>query len=294
VYPSAPVAVTRSLVDRLRRFGLILTALCAATGASAHDFWVQPQNFNPTVGQPDPVTIEVGHGPFRSRWSGSLARVVLFQNIAPSAKVDLKPMLHPKPEQDAILTFDAPGTQMLLFESTDALSNLPSIRYNDYAKLEGLTPALEYRAKTGQTEANGRESYSRRCKVLIDVHGVGDAAGKPNPAITRPVGFTLEIVPGISPYALKPGQLLPVQVFFDGRPLAGALVKLTNLEFDVRPVSIHMTDASGRAQFDIPRTGDWLLNVIWTQPIKGNPSADFETTFSSLTFGYSRSRMAAR
>jgi uncharacterized GH25 family protein len=269
---------------------LILALLGVATSATAHDFWVQPRSFNPAVGQPDPVTIEVGHGPFRSRWSGALDRVVLFRNFAPSAKVDLKPMLHPTPDQDAILTFDAPGTQMVLFESTDALSNLPSIRYNDYAKVEGLTPALDYRAKTGQTQANGRESYSRRCKALINV----GAGGKANPAITRPVGFVLEIVPAISPYALEPGQPLPVQVLFKGRPLAGALVKLTNLEFDVRPVSMHMTDAAGRAQFEIPRTGDWLINVIWTQPIKGNPDADFETTFSSLTFGYSGSRMAAR
>jgi uncharacterized GH25 family protein len=87
---------------------------------------------------------------------------------------------------------------------------------------------------------------------------------------------------------------LPVQVFFKGRPLAGALVKLTNLEFDVRPVATHLTDSSGRAQFEVPRTGDWLINVIWTQPIKGNPNADFETTFSSLSFGYSGSRVAGR
>lgn len=269
---------------------MIITCLGVATGASAHDFWLQPRSFNPAVGQADPVTIEVGHGPFRSRWSGALDRVVLFRDAAPAGTVDLKPVLHPTPDQDAILTFSTPGTQMLLFESTDALSNLPSIRYNDYAKVEGLTPALEYRARTGQTEANGRESYSRRCKALIDVGG----GGRPNPAITRPVGFTLEIVPAISPYALKPGQMLPVQVLYQGRPLAGALVKLTNLEFDVRPVSMHLTDASGHTQFVIPRTGDWLLNVIWTRPITGNPSADFETTFSSLTFGYSASRMAVR
>ncbi len=288
IYPSAALAATWSLVVRLNRFGLVFAALCAATGANAHDFWVQPRTFNPAVGEADAVTIEVGHGPFRSRWSGALDRVVLFRNVAPAAAVDLKPVLHPTPDQDATLTFSAPGTQMLLFESTDALSNLPSIRYNDYAKVEGLTPALDYRARAGQTQANGRESYSRRCKALINV-GVG---GKTNAAITRPVGFTLEIVPAISPYALKPGQLLPVQILFQGRPLAGALVKLTNLEFDVRPVSTHLTDAAGRAQFEIPRTGDWLLNVIWTQPIKGNPNADFKTTFSSLTFGYSASRRA--
>ena len=270
----------------MHRFGLALAGLCVGTSVSAHDFWVQPQTFNPAVGQADPVTIEVGHGPFRSRWSGALDRVVLFRNLAPASKVDLKSVLHPTPNQDAVLTFLAPGTQMLLFESTDALSNLPSIRYNDYAKVEGLTPALEYRAKTGQTQANGRESYSRRCKALINV----GAGAKSNGSITKPVGFTLEIVPAISPYALKPGQLLPVQVLYQGRPLAGALVKLTNLEFDVRPVSTHLTDAAGHAQFEVPRTGDWLLNVIWTRPIKDNPNADFETTFSSLTFGYSASR----
>lgn len=285
----------RSLVALLRRFGsilpvMLLAALCTATSAGAHDFWLQPQSFNPGVSQADPITIEVGHGPFRSRWSGALDRVVLFRNFVAGAKMDLKPVLHPTPDQDAVLSFPASGTQMLVFESTDALSNLPSIRYNDYAKIEGLKAALDYRAKTGQMQANGRESYSRRCKALINV----GAGGKPNPAITNPVGFSLEIVPAISPYALKTGQLLPVQVLYHGHPLAGALVKLTNLEFDVRPVSTHLTDAGGHAAFEIPRTGDWLLNVIWSQPIKGNPNADFETTFSSLTFGYSASKAAVR
>ena len=274
----------------MRRLGLIFAVLGVAHGANAHDFWLQPRTFNPSVGQSDPVTIQVGHGPFRSRWSGALDRVVLFRNVSPTTKVDLRPLLHPTPDQDAVLTFNAPGAQMLLFESTDALSNLPSIRYNDYAKVEGLTPALQYRAKTGQTQANGRESYSRRCKALIDV----GAGGRPNPAITQPVGFSLEIVPAVNPYGLAPGQPLPVQVLFHGKPLAGALIKLTNLEFDVRPVSMHLTDASGRANFEIPRTGDWLINVIWTEPIKANPAADFKTVFSSLTFGYSGSRMAKR
>ncbi len=278
----------------MRRFGLNLATVCVALlsagGAGAHDFWLQPRSFNPAVAQPDPITIEVGHGPFRSRWSGALDRVVLFSSLTSGGRVDLKGALRPTPEQDATLSFPAPGTQMLLFESTAALSNLPSIRYNDYAKVEGLTPALAYRAKVGQTAANGRESYSRRCKALINV----GAGGKPNPWVTKPVGFTLEIVPAVDPYELGAGQLLPVQVLYRGAPLRGALVKLTNLEFDVRPVSTHLTDSAGRASFQVPRTGDWLLNVIWTRPIKGNADADFETTFSSLTFGYSGSRVTAR
>jgi uncharacterized GH25 family protein len=90
---------------------------------------------------------------------------------------------------------------------------------------------------------------------------------------------------------LAPTEELPVHVFYEGRPLAGALVKLTNLEFDVRPVAMRLSDAQGRASFSFPRTGTWLINVIWTKPISGNPNADFDTTFSSLTFGYGGSTL---
>ena len=77
-----------------------------------------------------------------------------------------------------------------------------------------------------------------------------------------------------------------MQVLYQGRPLQGALVKLTNLEFDGRPLESHLSDKDGRAAFKVPLVGTWLVNVIWTQPIKGNPQADFETTFSSLTFAF--------
>lgn len=264
--------------------------LLAAAPAMAHDFWLQPRSFNLASGAADPLTIEVGHGPFRSRWSGALDRVVRFSNTGPTGVADLRAALHPTANEDAVLSFSAPGTQLVAFESTHAVSNLPFIRYNDYAKAEGLTPALDYRRRTGATEAPGREIYSRRCKALIQV---GPPTGKPQPWVTRPLGLTLEIVPDLNPYTLAPGQPLPVHVLYEGRPLAGALVKLTNLEFDVRPVSQHLTDAAGRAVFDVPRTGDWLINVIWTKPIKGNPDADFDTTFSSLTFGYSRAQNRA-
>ena len=79
-------------------------------------------------------------------------------------------------------------------------------------------------------------------------------------------------------------------MLYQGRRLAGALVKLTSLEFDARPVEMHLSDAQGRASFRVPHNGEWLINVIWTQPLRGNPRADFETTFSSLTFGYPATR----
>jgi len=72
----------------------------------------------------------------------------------------------------------------------------------------------------------------------------------------------------------------------DGRPLAGALVKLTSLEHDAAPLEMQLTDRAGRASFTMPRDGTWLLNVIWTTPLPRSRETDFETIFSSLSFGF--------
>ena len=77
-----------------------------------------------------------------------------------------------------------------------------------------------------------------------------------------------------------------MQIILDGKPLAGATVMLNNLQFDGHPLETFKSDASGKATFNVPRTGNWQLNVLWTKPLKGNPKADWDTTFSSLTFGF--------
>jgi hypothetical protein len=69
--------------------------------------------------------------------------------------------------------------------------------------------------------------------------------------------------------------------------LAGALVKLTDLNNDAAPFEVHMTDRDGRATFTMPTSGAWLLKVIWTKALPRSAEADFETVFSSLSFGFS-------
>ena len=266
----------------MRGLWIGLLAAGMTSSAHAHDFWLQPLHFNLAANSSTPFTILVGHGRDRSRWSGRVDRVVMMQGVGPAGAVDQKPGLHPAPDRDGDLGFAGAGTYVVAFQSTPAMSDLPALRYNDYARAEGLTPALTQRARMHTTDTPGRETYSRRAKALVQV---GEPRG-PQPWVTRPVGLSLEIVPEKSPYALAPKEDLPVRILFDGKPLAGALVKLTNLEFDARPIAMKLSDAEGRASFSVPRTGTWLVNVIWTAPIKGNPKADFDTTFSSLTFGY--------
>lgn len=261
-----------------------LALILVATSATAHDFWLQPQIFQTKPGVALPITALTGHGDDRGRWEADAKLVLMLTSIGPSGTVDLRSAFTQRGASSHFApVFIKPGIHILAMQTDHASSELPSERFEDYAKEEGLTPILEYRARTGTTDTVGREIYSRRAKMLIRV---GPNAGRPDPITTKAVGLTLEIVPERDPYALGKSRNLPVRVFYEGQTLPGATVKLTNLRSDKKPVAVVKTDISGRAVFQIPNRGAWLLNVVWTKPIKGRPDADFNTIFSSLTFGY--------
>lgn len=267
------------------RIALPLAALVAlAEPVEAHDFWLQPQRFWVNAGATIPIAILVGHGVNRAPWGVKSDRVLLLRAIGPNGVVDHLPVLRSRPVAAIpAMRFVGPGTHVVALQSGHATSDLPAVRFNDYLKEEGLTPALTLRARAGKTQAAGREIYSRRAKALVQVGPVGGDQRH----VTRPIGLTLEIVPEVSPYAARKTSRFPVRIVYRGRTLPGALVKLTNLRSDEKPVATRISDRDGRAVFDVPRSGLWQFNVVWTRPITGDARGDFDTTFSSLTFGYS-------
>jgi hypothetical protein len=215
-----------------------------------------------------------------------MRRITRFAAIAPrGTEKDLRPLLQLRgPRDDGTIVFQEPGTYLLVLQTdARAYSLLPAIRFNDYLRVEGLTPALMFREHTRRMNADGSEAYSRQTKTIIQV------GAEPDPAapVTRPLGLSLEIVPDVDPYAVPCPKQLPVHILYHRRPLSGALVKLTNLENDANPIETHVTDEKGWALFNAPQRGDWLLNVIWTEVAPPSSDADFQTTFSSLSFGFS-------
>ena len=263
---------------------ILLGLLGIGTSAVAHDFWIQPSRFQAAPGVPVPTVMLIGHGAARERWPGDAARVILLASVGPDGRVDHRPRFRPfRGSIDLTPVFARPGVHVLAMQTSHAVSELPAARFNDYARDEGLTPILSARSRSGQSDRPGREIYSRRAKALFRI---GPNAGRADPRATQPIGLSLEIVPERDPYALGPQRVLPVHVVFEGRRLPGALVKLTNLQNDEKPVATAITDRNGRAMFRIPPNGQWLLNVVWSRPIRNDPRAEFDTTFSSLTFGF--------
>jgi uncharacterized GH25 family protein len=270
----------------------LLLGLCWSVSCKAHDFWVQPADYWVESDVVTPMTLQVGHGPYRQRSPISLRRITRFEAITPGGNhQDLRKRLHPGDDSDdGNFRLVAPGTYLLVLETDNsAQSHLPALRFNDYLQVEGLTPALELRQRTNRMDADGSECYSRRAKVIVQVGNSNPAVDKSR-LVTEPIGLPLEIVPEVNPYAEPRPASLPVHVLYQRRPLAQALVKLTRLEHDAEPFESHLTDTTGRAVFHMPSEGTWLLNVIWTKPLPRAHETDFETVFSSLSFGFPPAR----
>lgn len=256
--------------------------IVAAAPASAHDFWLQPARFQIPANVPLAATFQVGHGALRERWNNN-AKIVMFGGYFAGRRIDLRRNLRSGGNADLVTRLAPAGLHILGMQSNYSFSELPAIRFNDYAKEEGLSLILNVRQRTGKISAPGRERYSRRAKALIQV---GAQTASNQGLATRPIGLKLEIVPDRNPYALDASRVLPIHVLYNGRRLANATVKLTNLANDEKPTAIAITDRAGRARFRVPATGNWLLNVVWGEPVAGSKRIDFDTTFSSLTFGY--------
>lgn len=274
---------------RRSRAGIGAIALISTTLAmpvAAHDFWLQPRDWWPAPGAVTGLALQVGHAGDRQRSAIPLRRIARFDALTPDGRrIDLLPTLHlGASDGDASLRFDRPGLYVLAFASDDrAESRLPAARFNEYLLREGLAPALALRDRTHRSHADGIERYGRRAKALLQV-GAAESGTQVDAA--HPLGLTLELVPEVSPYLVPRAAQLPVRVYYQGKPLAGALVKLYALDHDGAPVATARSDTDGRVRFAMPERGGWMLSVVWTRPLPEGGEFDFETVFSSLSFGF--------
>ncbi len=133
--------------------GVALTLI--ATPAAAHDFWLQPKDFLIAPATPLAVTFEVGHGAARQRWGLGSERIVIIADFFGGRRSDRRSDLRKDGPADLVTTFASPGLHVLALQSDYSFSELPSIRFNDYAKTEGLAPILAARLEPAKRAPRG-------------------------------------------------------------------------------------------------------------------------------------------
>jgi nickel transport protein len=94
---------------------------------------------------------------------------------------------------------------------------------------------------------------------------------------TKPVGMKFEIVPLKNPYVLKSEDLLPIKVFFDGKPVEGVTIEINNNK------EILKTDKNGIANIKMSEKGMQCILAKQRIPARDNPDVDYLSYTTVLT-----------
>ncbi len=266
-------------MSRERSAGLGIAAILAFAGtASAHDFWIEPSSFEPAPHAVVSFRLAVGQ-----RWHGEVfprseQRIVRFTLAGPEGEQTIPGAEGGDPA--GVVAAGAPGIYVAAYQSNNGELELEPERFAEYLRLEGLERVLDERRRRGEDGRESHEVYARCAKSLLSVAG-----GRRG--YDRVIGLPLELVPEGNPYALAPGETLPVRLLYRGRPLAGALVVASpraHPDDEVRARS----DRQGRVELRLATAGAWLVKAVHMVRLEGTDSlwqrAEWQSWWASLTF----------
>lgn len=104
----------------------------------------------------------------------------------------------------------------------------------------------------------------------------------PSGTPSKPMGLPLEILPQSDPMASKPGDLLKIQVLWQGHPLPNARLVTDYLAGAASPTM--RTDRQGRAAIRIRSAGVNVIKVEHQMPRRDTREADEDDYAATLTF----------
>jgi len=213
-----------------------------APEVSAHDFWIDQKGKE--------FLLIYGHGDQREEFDSS--RVKTVRAFGPGGgEIEVR-----REKKEKGLLLQPVETPSWIFVEID----------NGYwSKTIYGWKNLPKRKASRVVEANRSLSYS---KALVTW----------NDALQTPISIAqLDVVLLKNPFELKPGESLPIRVFYKGKPIAGVEVE------DREDKVVSTTDKEGMAKVQISKGQQWI-SVSHKEPIKDDPDADYLGLTATLTF----------
>ena len=257
----------------------VFPILCVASLAPlmAHDLYIMPDRFRLSPGQELIIELHNGDAFPDSEGPPAMERLHGTRILSQHGAIELKDFHE---EHKALVTHALTrGSGSLIV--TASLS--PNSRKYDARKFlaylddEGLGMVAKYREAHGEQDQPVTELYSKYAKGLM-------VNGEASTFSTRPVGLKIEIVPAVDPATLNPGASMPVQVLFEGKPMAGLTIETawTNGAPAKASVVGH-TDNNGRLSIPLQK-GKCRITTGYSQRYRDQAVANWETFFATLTF----------
>ena len=259
---------------------LSLGALLFVATLGAHDTWLVPAKFRVNPGESVKVAFNTSMEFPTSDGAAGPDRIARF--TVWTADGGEKPVTGYRVEGKSLVADVTPGAGMTVVATATKhrLIELEGKVFTEYITEEGLKHVVKARADAGQSNALGRERYSKVAKAVLCEAGDNSRHRRMNPEL----GLDVEIVPATDPCNVKVGEEFPVRVLFEGKPLAGVVVATgTKGTYGHEYASHVRTNAKGEATVIFPAAGVWFVRTLHMIPNRDFDDADWQSWFSTLT-----------
>jgi hypothetical protein len=258
------------------RFVLAMWCAICASVATAHEFWIEPTEYQVLPGTNIVANLKNGQnfeGISLAFFDRNITRfdVVVGDTVTPvTGRMGDSPALDlPGPDN---------GLVVVVHETTPSF-----VTYSEWDKFLAFAQHKDFRDIAARHAANGfgpvpfKERYTRHAKVLI---GVGDGAGA-----DRALGLETEFVALSNPYDPAFDGVMQVRLLDQGDVRADAQVEV----FDRDPqgnvtITLWRTDASGTASVPVLPGHSYLFDGVVLRPATGSETAVWDTFWAALTF----------
>lgn len=261
----------------------MLLVWSAASWAS--EFWLLPPRFFVAAGSRHNLHIFVGDDFTGERWLGKSTRLVSLRQYTATDSADLTAAATSTDTLRTTIAFQKPGLHLLALTTTTVFAEMAGDQFTAYLQEAGLDHALALRQQRGETGKSGRELYRRCAKTLI----LAGPASATDSAFARATGQPLELIPEQNPYTMKAGAALTVRLYSNGKPLSRALVQVWQRGAPGQKITRRTklyTNQSGRVLFHLSAPGSYMLSAVCMVPTTDRQMADWQSTWTTLTFGF--------
>jgi uncharacterized GH25 family protein len=264
-----------------KAISVILTIFLATT-IFAHEFVLIAYNFIVKEGDKLELHLFVADG-FNIELEKPVQKPMTkkFELISENGKTDLLPKIKDGALPILEMDIDFKGLGLIHMERDYARTTLLNEEFKSYLKGDNI----ENIKINDSTQTEQRERYTRYIKTLIQSNP------KANDAIYKTVvGHNFEIILLQDPYKLSKGDWISAKVLFMGKPLVNKAITARNrIGNEPAIFQYARTDEKGNCTFKLEREGDWFLHATHMIASPNKDDADWESFWTTFSFGLKES-----